>query len=133
LLRAGISKAYGGALSALSITYTLTPVLSSFDVASPLSLSAETAQHTFRGSVFPADQPRSTTEAYPDSPSSDVQGKTEADAEQGKDARLNVEPGKKGKGKGTGKWVEREEVVAVYPDRRVQLVVDEKQVEGDFW
>lgn len=64
----GISHAYGGALSALSITYTLTPVADS-------------------------DQ---------DDPA----------AEQ--------------------RWVEREVVTALYPDRHDVLAVDVREVRGDF-
>lgn len=65
LVTTGISRAYGGVLSALSIRYTLTPVL--------------------------------------------------------------------GEGEEDGKrWQEREEISAVYEDRREVLVVDEREVVGDF-
>lgn len=37
------------------------------------------------------------------------------------------------KGRGVGKWVEKEEIFALYPERSTQLVVDERVVEGDFW
>ena len=36
-------------------------------------------------------------------------------------------------GKGAGKWAEKEEIVALYPGRRSQLVLEEREVGGDFW
>lgn len=36
-------------------------------------------------------------------------------------------------GKGVGKWAEKEEIVALYPGRRSQLVLEERVVGGDFW
>ncbi|KAF8573536.1 Metallo-dependent phosphatase [Ramaria rubella] len=77
IIDTGISKAYGGALSALSITYSLTPILSSFPASSFIGLAKN--------------------------------------------------------GRGRGKWIEREDIVALYPNHKVPLVQEEREVEGDFW
>jgi hypothetical protein len=103
----GISKAYGGVLSALSITYTLTPVLSSFNV-SETSNPADTAQQ-------------------------EVLQETDPNAAEPSQIVANVTVKQSEKKRGVGKWVETEEIIALYPGRRERLVLEEREVEGDFW
>lgn len=110
LCRTGISKAYGGALSALSITYTLTPVLSTFNISLPPQGSPDVTSRRLEG-LAPT--------------SSNVGSHSDVSSTATQD-QIN-------KGKGTGQWIEREEVVALYPGHRMQLVVDERQIEGGFW
>lgn len=97
----GISKAYGGVLSALSIRYTLTPILSSFQRSDNQLDIAQ--QHTWQDDSVP---------------STNV---------------TNLITEKPRMGKGAGKWAEKEEIVALYPGRRSQLVLEEREVGGDFW
>ncbi|KAF8529881.1 Metallo-dependent phosphatase-like protein [Gautieria morchelliformis] len=89
IIDTGISKAYGGVLSALSITYTLTPILSSFNVSVTSDLADTAQQQVLQEPDANAAEPR--------------------------------------------KWVETEEIIALYPGRREQLVLEEREVEGDFW
>ena len=103
IIDTGISKAYGGRLSALGITYTLTPIPGTFN---------DTA---------------STSDSSPD-----LTTPIEANASASViDAAIGASATKKGKG--VGKWKEQELVRAIYLDEEVQLVLTERDIEGDFW
>ncbi|KIJ52500.1 hypothetical protein M422DRAFT_26084 [Sphaerobolus stellatus SS14] len=99
IIDTGISKAYGGRLSALGITYTLSPIAGTFSSTSSSDMDATVISNTTSPLNITATELEFT----------------------------------KKQNKGIGKWKERELVRAIYPDQELQLALDEREIEGDFW
>ncbi|GJJ14829.1 hypothetical protein Clacol_009097 [Clathrus columnatus] len=109
----GISRAYNGAISALSITYTLSPILSSFETE--IVVSSNSNATTFLAN---------STESY------DTTNITSTNTTT---PQAQTSPSIDG-GRRVGKWKEREHIQALYYPNRVQdLVIDERVIVGDFW
>ncbi|KAL7419822.1 hypothetical protein Q5752_005738 [Cryptotrichosporon argae] len=107
IIDTGISSAYGGVLSALEIVYTLTP-------ETPQTLYVPRLSGDSDQTVFARDTP---VEADDDAA---VSGRDErgdaADKAAQQDAALR------------SRWIEREEVHAIYEHKRVRLAVEQRVV-----
>ncbi|KAF8514535.1 Metallo-dependent phosphatase-like protein [Hysterangium stoloniferum] len=96
IIDTGISKAYGGVLSALSINYTLTP-----ESRSTATVAVDNTANATVSNIVTMDSNSTSTQ--------------------------------QSIGKGVGTWKEREHIIAIYPNRREELVLEEREIVGDFW